>query len=325
MNGFASPAFDIFLVGSAYSGSTFLGGLLAANFDAVYVGETAHLPAFVERYGLYDEPLGCLLCAGESRPCPVWSEEIVGQAENAGPGGSMDVFRSAWGTPVVIDGSKAPSWLRLAVQDRPADAPPVIAIIVARSPMSYAVSASVATGAPTWEVVQWWRDTYIDGIRTVNRLQLPMLVLRNEELRQRPDAALDTIAGLVGQTRLQAPPTTRPSHSLGGNVWVQRGYSETTSRVCESFGWRLHNLFGHRQIHSQWGRADWTRAAQNGSSFTLLGPKTEAEALLVVQAVMDCPGLADVANSLGYQMGSEVAEFVGRVGLTAGQATDSCS
>lgn len=299
---------------------------MAANFDAVYVGETAHLPAFVDRSGLYGDPLGCLMCAGESQPCPVWTEEIVGQAESAGPGARWTFFRRAWGTRVVIDGSKAPAWLRLAVQDRPADAPPVIAIIVARSPLSYAVSASAATGAPTWEVVQWWRDTYLDAVRTVNRLQLPMLVIRNEEVRRRQDAALDTIAGLVGQRRLQAPPKARPSHSLGGNLWVLRGYSETTWRVCESFGWRFHTFFGgHPQTRSQWGRADWNRAALDGSSLAVVGPKTEAEALLVVQAVMDCPGLADVANCLGYRMGSEVAELLGRVRRTAERAIDNCS
>ena len=301
-------AFDVYLVGSPYSGSTFLGNLLAANLDAAYVGETAHLPGFVDRYNLFAQPLGCLKCHGEHEVCPVWTNDLIKAAESGGPTGSMGVFRRAWGLPVVIDGSKWPAWLRLAMQDRPEEAPPVLVVIVVRSPLSFAVSATAATGAPTWEVVQWWRDIYLDTLRSANRLRLPTLVLRNEDVRRHPEAAVRAVAHVVGQPFSGTKTESAPPHSLGGNLWVHLGYSDQTWRLYESLG------LPH-QDQKRWSSADWTMAAQQGSVFEMARPKTESEALKVVQAVLDCPGLADLANSLGYELASEISTFVGRIVL----------
>src|SRR3954465_8369959 len=78
---------DVFLLGSAYCGSTHLGGLLEANLDATYAGEVAHLPAFVERYRMFDVPLGCLRCSADEVSCPRWSPDVVAAVTEAGPVG----------------------------------------------------------------------------------------------------------------------------------------------------------------------------------------------------------------------------------------------
>lgn len=304
-NGSASPPVDVFLVGSAHSGSTFLGGLLAESLDATYVGETAHLPGFVERYRLFDQSFGCLRCASYGQDCPVWTPEIIRAAELAGPAESMSVFRRASGSSVVIDGSKWPAWLRLAMRDRPASASRVLVVIVVRSPLSFTVSAAAATGAPAWEVAQRWRDVYVDAFRTANRLRLPILVARNEDVRQRPGEIVSAIARLVGQEVVPDRPRV-PVHSLGGNLWVHRGYSEAT--------WRLYATLGLPQsVQNNWRVADWHEASQRQSAFDIFRPKTERDALVLVQALLDCPGLTDVANLLGYEMSTEINSFVGQV------------
>src|SRR3954454_4791043 len=75
---------DVFLLGSAYCGSTHLGGLLEANLDATYAGEVAHLPAFVDRYRLFDVSLGCLRCSADDVVCPRWSPDVVASVTEAG-------------------------------------------------------------------------------------------------------------------------------------------------------------------------------------------------------------------------------------------------
>src|SRR3954467_2703063 len=85
---------DVFLLGSAYCGSTHLGGLLEANLDATYAGEVAHLPAFVDRYRLFDVSLGCLRCSADDVVCPRWSPDVVSAVTQAGPVGFSSVLRT---------------------------------------------------------------------------------------------------------------------------------------------------------------------------------------------------------------------------------------
>src|SRR3954468_24855601 len=99
---------DVFLLGSAYCGSTHLGGLLEANLDATYAGEVAHLPAFVDRHRLFDVPLGCLRCSAEDVVCPRWSPDVVAAVTAAGPVGFSSVLRAGEPSALVVDGSKWP-------------------------------------------------------------------------------------------------------------------------------------------------------------------------------------------------------------------------
>lgn len=300
-------AINLFMVGSAYSGSTYLGGLLAANFDAVYVGEMAHLPVFVERYGLYAKPLGCLTCQSDDRRCPLWTPEVVAAAELAGPGGSMDVVRAVTGSPVIIDGSKWPEWLRLAAGEGSTRSVPVVVVVVTRSPVAYALSACGATAEPASEVAKWWRDVYLDALRTVNRLSLPMVVVRNEDVRSRPEHVLETFASLLHQP---APPRLTPavtSHTLGGNLWVHKGYSPTTFELYDTLGLSP-------RLENQWDAEAWRAAAEHRSVFELHRPKTEDEAVDLVHTVFDCPGLADIANLLGYEPGGEAVTLLASYG-----------
>lgn len=296
-------ACDVFLVGSPYSGSTHLGALMAANFDAFYAGEVAHLPHFVERYGLYDNGLGCLPCAIDKRPCPVWTASLVSAVESAGPGGCMDVIRRLTGHSVVVDGSKWPEWLRLAVHEWPSSSVPVVVLITARSPVTWALSASAATGASLVEVVQWWRDIYVDAVRTVNRLSLPAVVVRNEDLRARPSDVLGTLAGVLGVPVPASVASPVKAHSLAGNLFVHKGYSAATYELRRSLG-----LPPARD--NEWDAEAWASAAVRESAFELLRPRTPREAVNLVQTVFDCPGLTDIAGLLGYQVAREAVNVL---------------
>ncbi len=200
---------DVYLVGTAYSGTTHLGGLLAANFGSFYAGELGRLPGYVERYKLFADPVGCLRCAGEGHPCPVWTDSVVAEVEAAGPPLLMRRLRELTGASVIIDGSKLPAWLQATLNGRDGADARMVILLTTRSPLSYAMSALGATGQPLWLALREWRDIYIDAMRTATRTQLPIFVVRNEEVRADPATVLDRLAPVLGwpdRVRQVAPP-----------------------------------------------------------------------------------------------------------------------
>jgi hypothetical protein len=297
---------DLFIVGTMYSGSTYLGGLLAANLQAAYVGEMAHLPRFMKDYQLYDDEIGCLLCSAEGVPCPVWSDDTVAAAEEAGPAGSMEVLRQRTGRQLVIDGSKFPEWLRQSTTGRSPAAAPCAVIVAVRSPLRYVLSAAGGTGAPLWVAAQWWRDTYIDTLRTTSRLGLPMLVVRNEDVRTDPQRVVAGVAQLVGR---EAPQTLRPAestHSIAGNLWVQKGYSADTDA--------LHYKLGLRdQPEGTPPTETWDNVAAGASITARTRPQNRTDTVTLAQIVLDCPGLTDLAHSFGYEVAREMDTLIREV------------
>jgi hypothetical protein len=295
-------AADLFIVGTMYSGSTYLGGLIAANLDAAYAGEMAHLPKFMEDYRLYDEQIGCLICSTEDRECPVWTPEVIAEAEKAGPGGSMEILRRRTGKQLVVDGSKFPEWLRLANNDAAASSGSPAVVLGIRSPLRYSLSAAGATGQPVWVAAQWWRDTYTDALRTISRRGLPMVIVRNEDVRSAPERVIASIARLVGRAE---PAQLRPAistHSIAGNLWVQKGYSHETAKLQYKLGLRKD---GDGPVEET-----WDNVAKGASISERTRPRTRTDAVAHAQAVLDCPGLPELAQNLGYELAREVDEFV---------------
>jgi hypothetical protein len=294
---------NLFLIGSPYCGSTYLGGLIESNFDAVYAGEFARLPRFVHQYGLSDRPTGCLLCQAADRPCPAWTPAILAEAEAAGPAGSLEVLRRHSGANLIVDGSKWPEWLRVVSSTRTAASAQVAAVILVRSPLRYAVSAMTATGAPTWQVAQWWRDVYADALRTVARLMVPTVIIRNEDLRRDPLSTVAAVASLVHRDPPEVLIAYKPTHSIGGNLWVQNGYSPATQDLEKKLGLRD----GDRD---DFGDEVWAAVLGQSSTTEAHRPRTRDDSLAFAQTVFDCPGLVNVAQSLGYEVVSDIELFV---------------
>ncbi|HET6964705.1 MAG TPA: hypothetical protein VFH58_08015 [Acidimicrobiales bacterium] len=296
------PPVNLFLLGSAYCGSTHLGGLIAANFDAVYAGETARLPAFVESLRLYDHPASCYLCGTRGHlECPVWTEEAVHAVQAAGPVAGTAELRRRTGAPVIVDGSKFPEWLRRSSAGEPADQASVAAVLLVRSPFEYVVSATSATGQPTWVTAQWWRDVYVDGLRTVARASIPFAIIRNEDIRSHPGRALRSIGALVNQPVPDQLRPAEPTHSLGGNLWVQLGYSRDTLSYFSALG-VPHDERAHTD-------AEWAEVAAQKSTTAANRPSDVESALAMMQSVVDTPGLHDLAELLGYQLVREMHTF----------------
>lgn len=304
-----APLRDVFLVGSSYSGTTHIGGLLEANLDAAYLGETAHLPAFVDRFRLFDAPLGCLLCSVEDRACPRWSQATVDAVGAAGPPRVGEVLRARTGTRLLIDGSKWPEWLRQSLADRPAHLPPPVAVVTARSPFGYVLSARGATQEPAWVVAGWWRDVYIDTLRTLNLFGIPAVTIRNEDVRTDPASAVARVARLTGQEEPSGPlrPAV-PTHSIGGNLFVQHGYRPDSRDVLSRLG--IDDGSAAQAPDSSW-EEHGTRMATDQTTTASQRPRTRAEALAFVSDVTQTPGLVAIAQTLGYSIGHETDRFLG--------------
>lgn len=292
---------DVFLLGSMYSGSTYLGGLLANNLDAIYAGELARLPRFVDDHALYDIADGCLVCAGMDIECPLWTPELTSRVEQAGPTGATAVLRESTGAPVVIEGSKWPEWFRLATAgDRKQ---PAVAVIAARSPFNYAISAHKATGEPAWLMAQWWRDVYLDCLRTAAILSVPTIVIRNEDVRTDPKRAVASVAAMVGQDPPSDLRTDATTHSIGGNLWVQRGYSRETLQLFRKLG--LHQ----GEVEEIDDRA-FALIAKHHTTTVVNHPTTRSESLAFAQEVLGCPGVPDLLQMLGYAITAETERFL---------------
>ena len=297
---------DVYLVGTAYSGTTHLGGLLAANFGSFYAGELGRLPGYVERYKLFADPVGCLRCAGEGHPCPVWTDSVVADVEAAGPPLLMRRLRELTGASVIVDGSKLPAWLQATLNGRDGTDARMVVLLTARSPLSYAMSALGATGQPLWLALREWRDIYIDAMRTATRTQLPIFVVRNEEVRADPATVLDRLAPVLGwPDRVRQVAPAGPTHSVGGNAFVQSEFKPDAHSVLRESGLALGEPLDSATLDLV------TKAASVGS---LQRPRDAETARLWVQAVIDCPGLMEIAQTLGYEMGRELEQFVASSG-----------
>jgi hypothetical protein len=303
----AAAPLDVYLVGTAYSGTTHLGGLLSANFGACYAGELGRLPHYVDTYGLFADPVGCLKCAGADRDCELWTQAFVREIEQAGPQQALGRVRERVGARIVVEGSKLPAWLQTSLNGRDPGGARVAVLLTTRSPLSYAMSAQGATGQPLWLSLREWRDIYIDALRTATRTQLPIFVVRNEEVRRDPATVLDRLAPVLGwPERVTTVKNAEPTHSIGGNAFVQVGFGAEGHRALTRAG--LHrdgNAFDPQAFE---------RAERVTSVGSLHRPPDVGTARGWAQAAIDCPGLLDIAQLLGYEMQPELEKVVAEAG-----------
>lgn len=213
---------NVYILGTAYCGSTLLGNSLNGHPSIAFAGEVSRLPAF----GVGEAWTICPLCSAKYEACPVWSEEMPERMAQAGAGKALDVYREATGLPVVVDGSKHVSWIRKVHADVPLAAD-TIALAVVRSPLAFAASIKRRDGFPAWQSANIWRDTTFDMLRCLADLGLPHMIVRYEDFALEPHIVLPRICTLIA---VDFHPTMlrfweKPLHALGGNagayVWYK--------------------------------------------------------------------------------------------------------
>jgi hypothetical protein len=285
----------IFLVGTAYCGSTVLSREFARDSRVDMMGEIDRLPIFAQWSGYPQEhhTARCRVCAvgGREHECPVFNEELFAQASHGSLGARYSAVRQRFGAPIAIDGSKNPWWMRQVVLDTP-DIEPA-AIILARLPWAFAFSATHddQTSYLSWAPV--WRDTYQNALRIVADLGIPSLVLRYEDFilnRRAGDAAVARLFGFSLEN--DRPPAVGLHHAVGGNLggfMAMQGLDEAAAfreasgkHAPERFKVTMPELRSEQLLLTERWRGAFTVADFSG--------------------MLSVPGVWDTAHTLGYDL-----------------------
>lgn len=300
-----------YFLGTNFSGSTVLGQALGAHRDVTYLGEVDRLVHFPLTF-FPDEPEAtCHHCELAGQPCSVWTPDRVAVARRTRYGDLMAYFQAELGSPVLVDGSKHPNWLRYTLAEQPAEVERTVAFVTVRSPFGFCDSYRSRTGCQMWEAANIWRDVYYDAVRMLNQAGLPSMVVRYERFALEPEPVLRHACALLG---IDYAPEMRyfrsqPSHDLGGNHGVYavardesgavsgiraRGVAATPSAgSAEPAGSREQAEAQGITPFGGWVDEKWQRRLTAGE----------------VEQVLQTPGLTDVANLLGYELTREVAAW----------------
>lgn len=200
-----------YIVGTSYCGSTLLGNALNALPGVAYVGEVSRLPAF----GVGEAEATCWLCLARGRDCPVWSQDTIGTLGQVGASAALRELARRTGSPTIVDGSKDVRWLWASAADNP-DAR-VIHLI--RSPFGFVDTCRQVHQYPAWAAANIWRDTVADAMRSINRLSVPAMLVRYEDLALEPEPVLTKVAAFlnVGFDTAALRFWETPVHAIGGN------------------------------------------------------------------------------------------------------------
>ncbi|MFD0683456.1 hypothetical protein [Actinomadura fibrosa] len=296
-----SPA-SVFVVGTLFSGSTLIGRDMTTRIKrAHYVGE---LNNYTQLPGFSHTTSGrqCGPCALLGRRCPHFTKELAGRVTHEDVAGIHEELARSLGASVVIDGSKYVVWLRNALEQRSADAAwraRVKVIVTVRNPIAFALSHRNRTGEALWLAAGIWRDTYVDALRTINGYGLPHVVVRYEDHMADPELSLLRLSAFLNLP-LEAEPDNGTVHDTGGNwsSFVPYVGIDDLNKHIE----RLDDAKrAEAEIFVRHAREYWNDEKPREDT-RWRGSLDAGE----VNAVLNTPGLADMASLLGYN----VAEVV---------------
>ena len=290
---------DLFILGTAFCGSTLLGNALNAHPEFTFLGELNRLPSFCQ----FEGPLSregqyvtrCAVCG--TRPeydCPVWTRALVAELEALRPGDALEPFRRAGRGRVLVEGSKNPSWLRRVVADR-GTAAGVRVVHCVRSPFAFCLSYGRRTGSPAWMGAAVWRDTVYDVIRTcAHHGGIPVLTVGYESLAADPGGTLGRVCEFVGRAfdRRMLQFWEEPVHPLGGNYGAYVRYPGYHAPGVPG-EWRDSPPRYEGKPFGGWADRRWLTELRREE----------------VTEVLYNPGLADAAGLAGYSLARELEEF----------------
>ncbi len=274
-----TPAQSIVLVGTAYSGSTILGmALNSAKNNATYIGELSRSHGLFEKYQLDREPGVCSACQIEQKNCPIYTDNLFQKFGNKTPTEIHKYLIKHLKTKTVIDASKHIAWVRLLAQETPTEK--IKVIITVKNPKNY-VQSCLDRGTDTaWQAANAWRDTYIDILRTLNRLGIAYYVVRNESYIANTE---QTMKGVWNFLHFQPTKYSQEKqvHAIGGNP---------AARITE---------VGNRNILETAKRLGQQLFDLNPQKAS---PLSKQKISYDTQVLFDTPGLNDLANLLGYEV-----------------------
>lgn len=306
-----------FLVGTPFSGSTYLTAILNGHPDVLAIGELERLPRF-KRYehllaqepDIYDNE--CLLCRTFGRECPIWNQttlDAISRQHNV-----FEIHRylagraeAAFGKPVrvVVDSSKTPDWLRYAARTvsgadvgfRTVKDEDACAIIMTKSVFGFSESMIRRNAMLPILAGQSWCDVTTDALRVISSLSVPSMVIRYETLRADTELLIRRLCRFLG---LSADPDiiremcslkATEHHSIGGNTFAYRRIIGDLSGVELRKSWE--------GLRNEYNRTDTPVARR------WLETLSKDEIALIAST----RGVHDLSQELGYDLGFEIDLF----------------
>lgn len=296
-----SSACDVYILGTPFSGSTFVGNLLNAHPEVFSAGEVSHLFA---DFPLGDKSRFCPLCVALGRPCPVFDESLMSRIQADSKACALQHIRRRVGKQFIVDGSKFPLWLEQVLAAPLADPSCRQAkrkvILLARSPFGFCASAKRRPGFALSEALAQWSGLYQHALTLLSDQQLPWTLLRFEQLLQEPAVCLASVCEFLGLGYDDAMLRfwLQPAHSLGGNtgayMWYQ-GFAEG-ARFPSGEDAAQAQAYQDRQF-------DVCKATRWKSQLS-------AEEILLIQ---HHAGVRDMAAILGYELDKLVTQSIYQV------------
>lgn len=215
---------DVFILGTAYSGSTLLANALNAHSAVASVGElSACFPEF---------PLGhrepfCPLCAARQVPCPIWTPAFIEQVRGGTPKQALALCRATMKVPVLLDVSKFPEWLRMTYSAGGGTVPSA-AVYISKNPFAYHFSNRLHTGrSPETSAGQWIHGA-ASTFRVVRETGVPLLTVHYDALAMTPKPVLERICQFLSVQFEESMLHFWESelHALNGNAGAYVWYKE---------------------------------------------------------------------------------------------------
>jgi hypothetical protein len=268
---------SVFIVGTAYSGSSVLGMALHNAAEGImYVGELSRIPILRQTYKLDLHDGECSACLINQEECPIFSSTQLGVLGKKSPSALHTYLYKQLGAKTLVDASKHPAWLRQFIPDLQAQSSRVI--VTVKNPKNYIQSCLDRHIGEPWQAANAWRDTYYDALRTLTRNNLMYYVVCNEDMVLQPAQTTENVQSFLGYSHYKSR-STQPIHAIGGNPAAQVA------------------IFGKQKIQQaakQLGRDSFDLNPVHGN------PTDPQKITFDTQVLFDTPGLSDLANILGY-------------------------
>lgn len=297
----------VFVIGSPFSGSTFLTHLLAEGKELPTIGEAQRFRSFSQFQHVPDHYLdGCSLCSTHATyDCPVWTQFLIDNAAGADIKLYEQVLKNCQ-SDVVVDSSKEVDWLSYLIRKN-SDISPA-AIIVSRSPFNFIDSnrKRLPQFDQVWHA-EGWRNIYIHSFRTLAQLSIPFVHIRYDRFVNNHDflyRVVDRLLGPIEVSRKQGGgKRSRLVHPLGGNL------SEISRRPefnREIFAEQATN-FTPSEISFDVSRVlDGSASNRSLQNSDLISDKWDFGSAVNILSV---PGIIDICHYLGYTLDDFLIKF----------------
>lgn len=284
---------DVFILGTAYSGSTLLGNCLSTHSKINYLGEINHIINSAPRFKTSKDIEICIYCYMHNKVCPVWTEATVELFKKCNPKDLFNIARNLFKKEIIIDGSKHVFWFN-HLRSIGYDTSKTKVLISVKNPFA-TVNSIVKKGVfPNWQAANIWRDTYVDIFRTLNSSDIPYYVVKYEDFSADLEKKLNRICSFldIKFEKKMLDFYHQETHSLNGNIRASGGTIDTDT------------------LKKQGGFSDPSYLSQHGQEFKQEKAWLNQMKKVDLDITLKTPLLPDLAHFLGYNIQELTEEFL---------------